>query len=298
MLNENIFERTFGIIVLGLLIWFIVFMIKNQIKFDKTMQALEKQNPKYKEKIRVFRNKKGFVKGQVFNHLTIKYYIMIFIIIIVLVLVLYSDFRYMINSKIELCIVIVSLISIWIIAKLIIDTPTLEATKYTIQLLNSKYGQILELPVPSKQVIYKEKNEVGNIREVCNFSYYIHMYNCKFENYYYEELRREENIVDDYHNYYYIYVKIKNVFRYYYDLDKIGVSKNIENILQNPKIEEIIRELSDVKFINVYVENQNLIIEKETVLHDYNKNDAYLNVCDIELFYNKLVRAILEIRNI
>lgn len=299
MLNDNPFEVAFGIIVLiGMSAMFVSF-IKNQIKFDKQMDSLEKSNPKYKEKIRVYRSRKGFVKEKVFDKSKLKYYIPVLIIVIIIYSIIYTDLQYMINSKIILVMILVSLFAIVTLIKMSLKARTLDAINYVEQAVKNKYGVILKNPMPPTEIIYKEKSELGNVRSICIFSYNISKYNCIFENYHYEELQRHISSGDSFDNFnnQYIYVKIKNVLKYFYNLEEIGILKNINSIMSNEQIVKIINELADIKFINVSVVNKCLIIEKETVLHGYNKNDAYRDVYDVEFLYNTLVKKMLEVNS-
>lgn len=296
MLNDNPFEVAFGIIVLiGMIAMFVSF-VKNQIKFNKKMDNLEKNNPKYKEKIRVYRSRKGFVKEKVFDKSKLKYYIPVLIIVIIIYSIIYTDLQYMINSKIIGVMIFMSLFAIITLIKMSLKARTLDAINYVEQAVKNKYGVILKNPMSPTEIIYKEKSELGNVRSICIFSYNISKYNCIFENYHYEELQRRVSASESF-DYQYIYVKIKNVVKYFYNLEEIGILQNINSIMVNEEIVRTINELSDIKFINVSVVNKCLIIEKETVLHGYNKNDAYRDAYDVELLYNTLIKKMLEVNS-
>lgn len=83
---------------------------------------------------------------------------------------------------------------------------------------------------------------------------------------------------------YYTYIKFKHVLKYYYNLDTIG---NVNHdILTKAKIKEIIDRLSKIKFINVSIVNNRLVVEKEAVLYGYNQEEVVYGWHGMEHIYD------------
>lgn len=89
-------------------------------------------------------------------------------------------------------------------------------------------------------------------------------------------------------------MKIKNVFEYYYDLQLLGLSNISNEILNNEIVKKNIETLSKTRIINVSIKDKFLLIEKETVLFNYEEKDADIDVKDVGIFYDELVKCILE----
>jgi len=158
----------------------------------------------------------------------------------------------------------------------------------------SRYGEFQKLPKMPKKIIHGKKTEIGNIRNNYKFSYKILKYKCIKTEYCQEELRRTYNYIDDERHYSYNYVKLKNIMEYKYNLESLRV----KNILESKKIQIIINDLKEIKLIEVNIDGNYLIISKETVLYSPTKDDYERNIADIELFYNKIVKNLLEVDRI
>ena len=84
---------------------------------------------------------------------------------------------------------------------------------------------------------------------------------------------------------------------YCYNLKFLGLTNINNDILLHPDIKQILEILSETKKIEVSIKNENLIIEKETILNNYNSEDAFRDVGDVEMFYNELFKKIIEREN-
>ena len=170
-------------------------------------------------------------------------------------------------------------------------------------LLNT-YNDIQILPLPMEKIIHGDKTKIGHIRNSYNFSAKIPKYHCILTNYYQERLEMISSHRIRRNSYYFSYVRFKNVFEYLYNLNHLDLTSLSNNILKHENLKKVINEISQSKLINISIENDCLIIRKETVLYDYQEEDAIRDVSDIEFFYDKIIKIlsdndieILEITN-
>lgn len=296
MSNETVIKIIAVIIFLTALIGAIVCFFKTQISFSEKIDELAKNNPRFKEKIRVVKGRRDhYIKIKIFSPASIIIYLVVAIIIAILCRVLYLYSKFMIDSSITLLVIVVSIISVTVLMFLAIKkanpSTSFNINKYIRESIASKYGSFKEYNLPKPEIAFGDKTELGNIRNNYKFIFEIPKFNCIFESYRQEEMQRRYYARTGHT--YYMYFEIKHVLKYYYNLNT-SIQVN-SNILTNEKIKKAIDELSEIKFINVSIVNNQLIVEKESILHGYNKEDVERDILDIELFYNELVKKIMEV---
>jgi len=294
MFDENTIRIILAILFLITLIGSFVLMFKIQIKQSEKIDELAQNNPQYKEKIRIVKGRNDhYIKVKIFSSSNIVIYFLVAIIIAILCRVLYLDSKFMIDSKITLVVIVASIISATVLLFLAVKKANpgtnFNINKYIRDSIVNKYGNYKVLEVPKPKIVRGDKTELGNIKNNYKFVFEIPKFNCTIESYHQEELHRRYSSNTNSH--YYIYLKIKHVVKYYY---KLNISVN-EDILKNEKVKNKIKELAEFKFINVSIVNNQLVVEKESVLHGYNKEDVDNDIFDIELFYTKIVKTIMEV---
>ena len=224
--------------------------------------------------------------------------IIVFLVILTLALiitlfVLYSMNEYKIDDKMIDRISLSTYVCVIVTFILVLKFSKNKIKKIVFNLLTNKYGIIRRLNLPSTKIVEGKKTEVGNVRHKYFFSYEVDKYNCIFSNYYKEKLRIRRSIGREKRSYYH-YQKIANIMEYCYSLKLLGIGNITNDILFQPKVKQAIESLSEIKIINVSIKNEYLIVEKETILNNYNSKDAEIDVKDIELFYNEIVKEILR----
>ena len=295
MFDENTIKIIISVIFLILLTGALVWLLKMKIHSSKKIDDLIKSNPRFKEKIRVVKGRRDhYIKVKMFSPTSLIIYLLVAIIFAILFRVLYLDSKYMIDSKITLFVIIGSIISVTVLMFLAVKkanpSTNFNINKYIRESIANKYGNFNESNTPNPEIVFGDKTELGNIRNNYEFIFEIPKFSCIFESYYQEEMKRR--YFHQTNNIHYTYVKTKHILKYYYNLNK-SIQVN-PNILNNEKIKKIIEELSEIKFINVSIINNLLIVEKEAILHGYNMEDVDCDISDIELFYNELVKRIME----
>lgn len=296
MFDENVIRIILAILFLIALFSPFIWLFKVKEKQSKNLDELAKNNPRQKEKIRVVKGRRDhYIKVKFFSPASTIIYLIVVVIIAVLCRVLYLDSKFMIDSKITLLVIIGSIISVTVLMFLAVKksnpSTNFNINKYIRESITDKYGSFKEFDVPNPKIVYGDKTELGNIRNNYRFIFEIPKFNCIFESYHQEELRRNYSTTTE--RYHYTYFKIKHVVKYYYNLNT-SIQVN-QNILYNEKIKKVIDELCKIKFINVSIINNQLIVEKESILHGYNTEDVDCDILDIELFYNELVKKIMEV---
>lgn len=284
-----------GIILLMILFGPLIYLFHIKNKGIRNLQRLADTNPELKEKVRIIRSRNISTsikdKKKVLKNFC---FIILFITILIITIILLYKFE--VDSRTILYLLLAVLIIFVIYIKLRDKKNDYNIVKYIETLLIKKYNMIKKEPVHSKEVVYGSKSQEGNIRNTYVFSYKILKFKCLLNNYYQEKLVREVPINDS-SSYSYRYQKIRNVFEYYYNLNALGIKKINKDILLNDNIKQNIQELTKTKIINVDIKNEYLLVQKEVVLFDYSENDADTDTGDVELFYNKIVKLILEENN-
>ena len=220
--------------------------------------------------------------------------LIIFIILSVLVLLLlYVLPKFNIDgSQISFLLIILCLVSLKLFSS--ISNNILRFSKIKKFLISKYNNDFIINKKPKKEIIYGEKGKVGNKRKNYVFSTIINKYNCIFNCYCIETLQSNDTPYDRPSSNF--YKKNKYINEYIYDLSKFGIIFN-ENILNTDSIQNIINELSMNKIITVYIHNNNLIIQKETMKENYTKSFAEIDVNDIEEFYNLFINTMIAENN-
>ena len=163
-------------------------------------------------------------------------------------------------------------------------------TKTIKNILIQKYGSsnIVVNKKPKPKIVYGDKTKVGNLRNKYIFSFYLIPFNCCFSCYSREILIRRRGTKSHMPSYH--YEKILYINEYSFNLG-INVS---ENILKNEKIQNIIKDIKSKKNIEVSINSNTLIYEKETMKNTYTDSFAILDVEEIEYIYNVLIKPIKE----
>jgi len=284
-----------GIIMLTVIFGPLIYLFHLKNKGIRNLQKLADTNPELKEKVRIIRSRNVSTsikdkKKVIKNFSSIILFMALLIISIILL------YKFKIDSRTILFLLLAVLIIFIIYLKLRDKKNDYDIVKYIETLLIKKYNMIKREPVHSKEVVYGDKSQEGNIRNTYVFSYKILKFKCLLNNYYQEKLIREVPINDS-TSYSYRYQKIRNVFEYYYNLNAIGIKNINKDIILSDNIRQSIQELTKTKIINVDIKNEYLLVQKEVVLFDYSENDADIDTNDVELFYNKIVKLILEENN-
>ena len=288
--------------ILGIISMLLPFYL-NDRKAKKKINELNnesKMNPKLYEKNEILKSKiSSNVKRN--KKITSKYFIIFISVLALAIIVTFWLFYAMDKYKLESDIILsVSLLSFVVVLVPMLIIPRLienEINSIIFKLLNERYGIINKVKNPLPRIVKGKKSELGNIRLQYNYSYKISRYHCVFSNCYMEELRETSRYTESgrrivsYH-----YEKIANIMEYSYNLNDLGINNIDGNILIDSDIKQMIEELSEIKIIKVSIKDECLVVEKETVFNNYNSEDAKRDVNDVELFYNKLVKKILEVK--
>ena len=150
--------------------------------------------------------------------------------------------------------------------------------KYIKNLLIQKYGDIKE----------DKKFQSLDTDQKNNFCFKVLKYKCIVNNYTEKRLVNESYLI--YERRSKTIKKVKNVFEYYYNLKALGVKNISSDLLLEETIKDSIKELSKIKLLDVKILDDYLFVSKMTILHGYNKEDALVDIDDVELFYNQIVK--------
>ena len=279
------FDRLLVALLISSFLIFVVKRIVGRIALRRYEKLVITDDPSYSEKIRVESSKTVFGAQQYFwNNRTFQL-MTVFLLSIVGIIAVNSVSENDTINKIISGVLLVFAISFVVIFPLVAAS---KMNKFIINLLKKKYGNILRLDVAYNN-IKPNKNNVGEIIDDYNYSFLIEKYNCIYTNYYVRVVK-ERTIEDEkgvHHDYF--YEDTNNYIKYTYRLGNINV-----NVLEKEEIKKIIEKLSEIKIMNVSIEDGNLCILKETVIKGLNKNDIAININDIELFYEQLVTKVIE----
>ena len=293
---DIIVDKIFKFIMFGLIIGLFIFgiyiflVIRNS---KKNINKLEKEHPELKEKIRIAKSKNVFYaeKNKEKNTKILSKAISVIVTMIIFIIIA-NMFK--LNQRIIMWVLIVGLIFYLKSIQTRAKHEEKNLKQYIENLIQTKYGMFKkEMTLPPK-IIYGNKTEVGNIRKVHVFSYKISKYKCILNNSYQEQLVKELEHTSSSSYYTYRYKKIINMFEYHYNLEALGLKNISESVLEKESVKEVINELSKTKIIRVSIKGKYLLIEKETVLHNYEEQDVDRDISDVGLFYNKIVKTILE----
>lgn len=282
-----IFGLTIGLFIFGIYIFLKIRNIK------KNINKLEKEHPELKEKIRISKSKNVYYIEKNKEKNKGKNSKAIFVIVTMIIFIVIANILKL-NQRIIVWVLIIGLI---VYLKFIYTRAKQEEKnfkQYIENTIQTKYGMFKKEMTAPPKIIYGNKTEVGNIRKVNVFSYKIFKYKCILNNSYQEQLVKELENTSSSSYYTYRYKKIINMFEYYYNLEALGLKNISESILEQESVKTVINELSKIKIIRVTIKGKYLLIEKETVLHNYEEQDADRDISDVGLFYNKIVKTILE----
>lgn len=286
---RTIFEISATLGVIG----FFVYLIKGSNKLRIELNKAEEENPEKKEFYRITKSK-AFGTAEKNDRTRIIPIIIVLIIIILAAYVMFLAYEHNVDNNIIFysSTAFACLLLSFLFLKSIIKKRNY--IKYAYRLLSNKYGPVQKQPKIPKKIIYGKKSEVGNIRNNYLFSYKILKYKCILTSFSQEELVKELSSSVEHTYYRYRYKPLKKIFEYKYNLNVLGAKNISVDILENQNIKDIINELSKIKLFNNITINENyLIIEKETVF-GYTREDLNRDIDDVELFYNKIVKIVLE----
>jgi len=284
--------------LIGIIVY-IIYLDRRTKKRRKNLDKIAKENPKLYEKVEIEKSKvSSDVKRDLEitkKSLIVRVVALIFIVLGVFLLIRLMN-KYSLNSDIVTNISILILISLMATFIIVGKYNKNKVIKIIFTCLQSKYGVVEKLKTPSPVIVEGNIFEVGNIRHKYLFSYKIGKYNCVLSNYYREVLCKyreyDHNRIREHVRY--RYERRANIMDYCYNLKYLGLDNINNDILLQPDVKKIIENLSETKYIKVSIKEGCLLIEKETVLKNYNSEDAFRDASDVELFYNKLVKVIMK----
>ena len=189
-------------------------------------------------------------------------------------------------------------VSIWIIiAALILSLITIKSysknhTNYKQKDLYSTlvdmYKEVKVLPVNPPTKIPVSNDAGKEIQVINNSCYSIPMYNCVLSS---NTLFMEKETVYGNGKVVQTNEPVSTHIQYAYTLNKT-VPDDILN--SDADIHRTISEISKNKFASFHVVNNCLLVDKETMLHNYTDEAREIDCRDVEYFYNTVVRKILE----
>lgn len=298
-LNRLIMDKLWNVLLLIVMIVLIIRADRTTKKRIKDLEKKANENPKLYEKIEIEKSKESFnVKRNL--EITRKSLIILILGLILVVLgvflLIHLMNKYSLNSDTITYISILLLTFFMTIFIIVRKYNKNKVIKIIFDCLQNKYGMIEKLKTPSPVIVEGNKFEVGHVRHKYEFSYKIDKYNCVLSNYYKEVLCKyrepNHNRIREYVRY--RYERRANIMEYCYNLKLLGLDNVNNDILLQPDIKQIVESLSETKEIKISIKDECLIIEKETILNNYNSEDAFSDTGDVELFYSKLVKAIVE----
>lgn len=162
--------------------------------------------------------------------------------------------------------------------------------------LKIKNGYVKELRVPKREMISGRISEIGNIRRINYFRFYIEKYRCVLTKY---DVQRMEPIhrssLFSSHNYssqgHYLYKTINNIIEYRYKTGNVNLPSSI---LESAEFKDYISKWDLPNNFEVLTEDGDIIIKVDIKIGESTEQEIFNISNNVEIYYEKIVNFLLS----
>lgn len=268
----------------------ILYSLYRNHKLKQQYKMEEQEHPELKQMLRVEKSKMDIAEGNTQFYLPIV--LKLLFLFIVAILLIYLMTQWKVTYKTQTVILFIMFIIYGIIFILI---PQKKKNKQVVDnfygLLKEKYGSVFKLECPPNQMVEGNEFELGSIRNEYQMVFQIEKYHCLLTNYYQEVCKKR---YDSDNSYQYYYEKRNNLMEYHYDLSQFHIDHFYELFQTNEVVKRNIEQLESTRNMEFSIRDNTLWVTKETVLKYYNENDTRIDMEDVEILYEMLIKPIQD----
>ncbi len=222
-----------------------------------------KKNPNNKEKLKVELSKNGF-----FRLFTKSAFIKILLLIIVLIFLIglfiyiYTTGRYQTVNIYTICLIVFILYIIFYISEYISSANRVFKNYIKKHNINCEFFDIRDMIGVASAL-----DDNKELKKIVDAKILFKDYNCLFVKY-----RLADNDIS----------RFQCCIEYDYDCSSLKIGED-----EKQRITTDIQELHDIKqILSIKIDNNHVIITKETIFNNYNENTCKNDIDDVALFYN------------
>ena len=268
----------------------ILYSLYRNHKLKQQYKTEEQEHPELKQMLRVEKSKMDIAEGNTQFYLPIV--LKLLFLFIVAILLIYLMTQWKVTYETQTVILFIMFIIYGIIFILI---PQKKKNKQVVDnfyvLLKEKYGSVFKLDCPSNQMVEGNEFELGSIRNTYQMMFQIENYHCLLTNYNQEIYKKSYDSNNDPQ---YYYEKRNNLMEYRYDLNQFHIDNFYELFKINETIKKNIEKLEATRNMEFTIRDNILFVTKETVLKYYNENDTHIDIEDVKIFYEMLIKPIQD----
>lgn len=268
----------------------ILYSLYRNHKLKQQYKMEEQEHPELKQMLRVEKSKMDIAEGNTQFYLLIV--LKLLFLFIVAILLIYLMTQWKVTYETQTVILFIMFIIYGIIFILI---PQKKKNKQVVDnfygLLKEKYGSVFKLECPPNQMVEGNEFELGSIRNEYQMVFQIEKYHCLLTNYYQEVCKKR---YDSDNSYQYYYEKRNNLMEYRYDLSQFHIDHFYELFQTNEVVKRNIEQLESTINMEFTIRDNMLFVTKETVLKYYNENDTHIDIEDVKIFYEMLIKPIQD----
>ena len=268
----------------------ILYSLYRNHKLKQQYKMEEQEHPELKQMLRVEKSKMDIAEGNTQFYLPIV--LKLLFLFIVAILLIYLMTQWKVTYETQTVILFIMFIIYGIIFILI---PQKKKNKQVVDnfygLLKEKYGSVFKLECPPNQMVEGNEFELGSIRNEYQMVFQIEKYHCLLTNYYQEVCKKRYDSDNDPQ---YYYEKRNNLMEYRYDLNQFHIDNFYELFKINETIKKNIEKLEATRNMEFSIRDNTLWVTKETVLKYYNENDTHIDIEDVKIFYEMLIKPIQD----
>ena len=268
----------------------ILYSLYRNHKLKQQYKMEEQEHPELKQMLRVEKSKMDIAEGNTQFYLPIV--LKLVFLFIVAILLIYLMTQWKVTYETQTVILFIMFIIYGIIFILI---PQKKKNKQVVDnfygLLKEKYGSVFKLECPPNQMVEGNEFELGSIRNEYQMVFQIEKYHCLLTNYYQEVCKKRYDSDNDPQ---YYYEKRNNLMEYRYDLNQFHIDNFYELFKINETIKKNIEKLEATRNMEFSIRDNTLWVTKETVLKYYNENDTHIDIEDVKIFYEMLIKPIQD----
>ncbi len=268
----------------------ILYSLYRNHKLKQQYKMEEQEHPELKQMLRVEKSKMDIAEGNTQFYLPIV--LKLLFLFIVAILLIYLMTQWKVTYETQTVILFIMFIIYGIIFILI---PQKKKNKQVVDnfygLLKEKYGSVFKLECPPNQMVEGNEFELGSIRNEYQMVFQIEKYHCLLTNYYQEVCKKR---YDSDNSYQYYYEKRNNLMEYRYDLSQFHIDHFYELFQTNEVVKRNIEQLESTINMEFTIRDNMLFVTKETVLKYYNENDTHIDIEDVKIFYEMLIKPIQD----
>ena len=268
----------------------ILYSLYRNHKLKQQYKMEEQEHPELKQMLRVEKSKMDIAEGNTQFYLPIV--LKLLFLFIVAILLIYLMTQWKVTYETQTVILFIMFIIYGIIFILI---PQKKKNKQVVDnfygLLKEKYGSVFKLECSPNQMVEGNEFELGSIRNEYQMVFQIEKYHCLLTNYYQEVCKKRYDSDNDPQ---YYYEKRNNLMEYRYDLNQFHIDNFYELFKINETIKKNIEKLEATRNMEFTIRDNMLFVTKETVLKYYNENDTHIDIEDVKIFYEMLIKPIQD----